>query len=506
MNLTLEQIVSAMGASGDLDGRETVVPSRVQTDSRVAAAGDLFFCITGERFDGHGFAADAVRKGACAVVAERPLMEGDGIGEAGLGAPLLMVPNTVAALGKLAAFWRKKAKARVAGVTGSAGKTTVKELLAHVLASSGETHKNQGNLNNQIGLPMSLLAATGKERYWVMEAGISEARDMDELGAVLRPDVAVVVNVGAAHLQGLGGVADVAAHKARLLAYMRPGGIGVVSADYPELTEAIAELRKRMPFQVATFSCTGKNAHYRAEYLGPERRGASPKGLERRSGDLGHGLVSPLGGRFRITLAGEEIETTAPLRGNMGAENVACVAAAAHVMGMSPSRIARGFAGFAPPEQRLNAVRKGKWLLIDDSYNANPLSMAASLGVAQNMAEDMAHHMEQLGEQAAPLVAVLGEMREMGELAAQAHQELGRGLAQLRPAAVFWRGGHGDDVAQGLGGHGNIPFVQVTSADNFLLHWKQTGLAETGGVALVKGSRSIRMEELYQALSRELDA
>lgn len=460
MNLTLEQMARAMQAAGDLRDREDFVPARIVTDSRRAGDGDVFFCIAGDNFDGHVFASGAVAKGAAVVVSERPLPEVD------QSVPVLLVQSTVQALGRLGAYWRSLAKARVVGVTGTAGKTTVKELLAHVLSHAGKVHKNQGNLNNQIGLPMSLLQADGDEDYWVLEAGISRARDMDELGEMLRPDLALVVNVGQAHLEGLGDVSGVADQKARLLVHAAELGRGVVSADYPELVAAAAKVQAGRDICVDFFSLRPEGAPYWAECLGQ-------------------------GGRFRLSLRGDEIQVDLPLPGRQGAENALAAAAAAHVLGMQAQDIQAAFAGFAMPEQRFAPRKVGAWLLVDDSYNANPLSMTAALDAVRSMAVN--------GE----LITALGEMRELGPAAEAAHEQLGRDLAERKVGAVFWSGGHAKDVARGLqaGGYGGS-FMEVRGADDFLKAWR--GLGAVKGVVLFKGSRANRLEELHQALCREL--
>jgi UDP-N-acetylmuramoyl-tripeptide--D-alanyl-D-alanine ligase len=162
MNMTLQHIAEAMGASIDRDHDLDV--GRVCIDSRAVRRGDIFFCIVGQKLDGHEFASQAVENGACAVVAGAPL---------DLDVPVLLVRDTTLALGRLARAWREKTSARVIGVTGSAGKTTVKEMLAQVLSSAGTTTKNFRNLNNQIGLPLSILEMSGEEDFWVLELGIS---------------------------------------------------------------------------------------------------------------------------------------------------------------------------------------------------------------------------------------------------------------------------------------------------------------------------------------------
>ncbi len=466
MKMSLHDIRTALGAIGDLGCDEHTVPLRVQTNSRLTEKGDLFFCLQGERFDGHTFAADAVRRGALAVVAHRAVEDVS-------GAPVLLVGDTLDALGRLAARHRVLSRSKVVGITGTAGKTTVKEMLAAILGRVGPTAKNQGNLNNRVGLPLSILKASGNEDFWVMEAGISLSGEMDALAGVLRPDLAVIVNVGPAHLEGLGSVAGVAEAKTRLLTHLVEGGTGLVNLDYPELVEAATrELADVRGFTCRDFEKT-PDAIGGCVYLGP---GLDP-------GDEG--------GRFLLRLGLEEMETTLPWREAFAAENIAAAACAAHLLGVSAETILQGLREVAPHDRRFRQREVGSWLLVDDTYNANPLSMAGALTAATELAGDTA------------LVLVLGEMRELGKEAVVRHEELGGRIALTKAAAVFWRGDFGDDVRRGLeaGGWAGI-LAKTDSPDEFVGQWRD--LALSGGVALFKGSRANRMEDYVSALSREL--
>jgi UDP-N-acetylmuramoyl-tripeptide--D-alanyl-D-alanine ligase len=466
VKMSLHDIRIALGAIGDLGCDEHTMPLRVQTNSRLTEKGDLFFCLQGERFDGHTFAADAVRRGALAVVAHRGV---EGVS----GAPVLLVGDTLDALGRLAARHRVLGRSKVVGVTGTAGKTTVKEMLAAILSRVGPTAKNQGNFNNRVGLPLSMLKASGREDFWVMEAGISLPGEMDALAGVLSPDLAVIVNVGPAHLEGLGSVAGVAEAKTRLLAHLAEGGTGLVNLDYPELVEAAT---RELP-GVQGFTCRdfkeAPDAVGGCVFLGPEKQG----------------------GRFLLRLGSEEMEATLPWREAFAAENIAAAACAAHLLGVQAETILQGLREVPVHDRRFQQREVGNWLLVDDTYNANPLSMAGALTAASDLAGDT------------PLVLVLGEMGELGSEAVVRHEELGRNIALTKVAAVFWRGDFGDDVRKGLDA-GGWPekwagkWATTDSPEEFVRQWRD--LALPGGVALFKGSRSNRMEDYVAALSREL--
>ena len=458
--MTISEMADALGLDAKgFAGRADRALTCAVTDSREARPGALFVCVPGARADGHDFADSAVENGAGGVLACRPLPE-----ISARGVPVLVVPNTVKALGRLAAHWRDRTSARVVCVTGTAGKTTLKETLAAVLAVHGKTARTPLNHNNQIGMPCAVLDTDGDEAFWVMEAGISHEGDMDELASILRPDLALVLNVGPGHTEGLGG-RGVAWHKARLLAHLAPGGVALVSADYADL---VAEARATGA-QPLFFSAAGAEAPY---------TGAMPDGES---------------GRCRLGLAGESFEVETPFRGAFGAENAGAAAAAAHLLGLDAAEIRRGFASVTLPPQRCVHKRLGPWRVIDDTYNANPLSM-------RRMLEAAAAEAARAG---LPLVAVLGEMGELGAESAHHHEELGRLLARLDVAVVFWKGGHGDDVKAGLESLADPAadrWMPVNDPGDFLRAWAERGERPGGGVLLFKGSRANRLETLLAAL------
>jgi UDP-N-acetylmuramoyl-tripeptide--D-alanyl-D-alanine ligase len=441
------------------------------TDSREVTPGALFVCIPGSRVDGHDFVSSAEQSGASAVLSSRALPDAR--------VPVLHVADTVLALGRIAAFWRGKTRAKVVGITGTAGKTTVKELLARILAVGGKTAYSALNYNNRIGMPRAVLNTHGDEAFWVMEAGISRAGDMEELARILRPNMGIILNAGAGHVEGLG-EKGIAWHKTRLLSYLASdGGIangapncGLVSADYPDLEREAKHSGSPLHF----FSAAGRSVKYRGIY---------------------EGRVQGTGrGKYRLLLNGETCTVVAPFYGEYGAENVIAAAAAAHLLGLSADEIVEGVARAATPAGRFNVTRLGVWEVIDDTYNANPLSMRRMLDAGFESADGKA------------FVPVLGEMLELGAQAAEEHEKLGRCLATLRPAAVIWKGGHAEAVRAGLrkGGYAG-PCLTVTGSDDFFVVWSDLlrlqALSDSrGGVVLFKGSRANRLEELFTAFCR----
>lgn len=472
MQIKLPIVAATIHSQGSIQGHEDVLIETVGIDSRAIQPGHMFVCIKGAHFDGHDFIESVVQKGAAAIILERMPGNLDAIRSPdGKPVPLLKVDDTVQALGRLGHYHREMADSRVIGITGTAGKTTIKELLAQVLVKKGSTAKSPLNKNNQLGLPLSMLKASGKESFWVMEAGISQPHDMDDLGAILSPDLGIILNVGPGHVAGLGDK-GVAHYKARFLAHLAKGGTGLINADYPDL---MREARHTCS-DLIVFSAQGRDAPYRAGYLGPAISGQQARG-----------------GRFRLWLDGETIEADAPLRGTVGAENVIAVAAAAHLMGLSPDQIIAGLAEAQLPEQRFSMKEIGKWTLIDDTYNANPLSSERMINSAADVAAGR------------NLVLVMGEMGELGAMGKEAHQQLGKIMGGTRAKAVFWKGGFAEDVEEGLASeHWRGKFIRVSDGDENNFTNQMLGLDLADAVVLFKGSRMNRLEVFFEAVHKSL--
>lgn len=498
MRLSISEIMAATGAEGDISSCPGLLLESVSMDSRKAGPGSLFACLPGARADGHDFAAQAVAGGAAAVLAARAVpglddiaVQGDQAqGDQGQGGqerdgreagpiPVLMVPDVQRALGGLARFWRRRTRPLLAALSGSAGKTTVKELLGSIASRLDRSVKNPGNWNNQLGLPLAMLAATEEDRIWVQELGISRLGDMEELAAICEPDLAVVHNIGPAHLEGLGDLRGVARAKAALFTGLKSGGIGLAGMDYPELwSEAQAVLPR-----VLGMSTRNPEAPYFARSLGADAQGRT--------------LVE-------LTLEGETFQVLAPWRGAHLAENVLAAAAVAWMMGARPTDIALGVAQATLPSGRFDVRQVAGWTVIDDTYNANPLSMCRAIETARELAGGR------------PLVLVLGGMGELGEQAASAHEELGRCIAAVGQEAgragpgcrsVFFHGEQAGLVEKGLSqGHYQGAFTAVKSPEEFAQCLRSPAFAglEGGGAVLFKGSRSQRMEDFLDRFLAEI--
>ncbi len=468
MRLSLEQIQGMLGATLHCtqDAQHTEILS-VCRDTNDATKQSLFVCIEGQRFDGHDFAAKAVENGAVALIVSRILPD--------IKVPQFLVNNTVKALGKLANAWRKQFTGKLIAITGSAGKTTLKECLAQILEGANKSVScSILNYNNQIGLPLSILATQGTEDYWVMEAGISQPQDMDELGEILEPDFALVLNAGVGHTEGLG-LKGVAYHKAQLLKYIKYEGSGAqafVCADYAELVKESQSISKNICY----FSANAQSefaylANFTATYSGIVQQEREFKG------------------RYNIKQPNDSVEILTPFCGSYGAENVAAIMAIVHALGLS--NVVQSMADLKLPKQRFHTHRIGNWCVIDDSYNANVLSMARMLEAS----------VQQAGT--GPCYAVLGAMGELGTLASLEHENLGRNLGGLGISNIFWKGPYAEEVQRGLElANYKGSFVIVQDSEDFAAHWKAAQLAS--GTVLIKGSRSNALENLVNVVLEEI--
>jgi UDP-N-acetylmuramoyl-tripeptide--D-alanyl-D-alanine ligase len=444
--------------------------SGVTTDSRAVVAGGAFVALRGEHSDGHAFVGNAARAGAHVVVVERGRAPADAVTD------VVEVEDTLCAWGDLARAhlraWRDASSAaRVVAITGSAGKTTTKELCAAMLRTVGTCHATAGNLNNRIGLPAVALATDATARFVVLEAGMSLRGEIAALGAIAEPDVAVITNVGIAHAEGVGGSrGDVAREKGALYEALREGGVAVVNADDDAARGELARSRgaRALSFGVA------EDAAYRL---------ASRTSL---------GLA---GSRLRITRHGQSLDVDFPLLGEAAAiDFVAALAAADAACGalIAPSDLARALAEHAGVAQRggRGAVRHldDGTLLIDDSYNANPASVHAAL---RSLAE--------IGRaESRRTVAILGEMKELGPTAGEEHDAIGVALAELGIALVIGCGGLVDRALDRAAKSG---VAVVKSASTERAAEEADARVRPGDVVLVKGSRSVGTERVIDALS-----
>ncbi|MBI5937936.1 MAG: UDP-N-acetylmuramoyl-tripeptide--D-alanyl-D-alanine ligase [Betaproteobacteria bacterium] len=443
------QALSARAAGAD------VAFDAVSTDSRNLPKGALFVALRGERFDGHAFAAKALAAGAAAVMV-------DETSNLNL-APAIVVPDTRLALGQLAAWHRGRQPARVVAITGSNGKTTVKEMTAAILrAEAGDAAvlATEGNLNNDIGMPLMLLRLNASHRYAVIEMGMNHPGELDYLSGLARPDAALVNNAQRAHLEGLQTVEAVARAKGEIFFGLAADGVALINADDPH-----AGLWREMNIgrRVVGFGL-GEGADVRVEHrplaYGAELTVHTPAGTVR-------------------------CELHAP--GLHNVRNAAAATAAALALGASLEAVAKGLGAYAGVKGRLQ--RKECLLgahLIDDTYNANPDSVAAAIQV--------------LAAQPGKRILVLGDMGELGPGAAELHREIGEQAKAAGIERLFCLGELSINAVQGFGAANNGQRAMHFERIEELLAEIENELAP-GVAVLVKGSRFMQMERVVKSFT-----
>lgn len=439
-------IARAMG--GELRGPDRDV-SGVTIDSRAVAAGDLFVAIKGPNHDGHRFLAQAMAAGAVAAVVERDRPLGDAAG------PLIVVADTAAALRDWARSYRSRFAIPVVAVTGTNGKTTTKEMIAAVLSSRHAVLKNEGNLNNQYGLPLSLFRLSPAHTAAVLELGMSAIGEIAGLCALAQPGIGVVTNVGEGHTQYLKTMANVAAAKAELFAALPADGVAIANADDPWVMKGAAAAAAR----VVRFGI-GDAADVRAE------------GIRFTSG----------GSAFTV---GDQ-QFTLPMLGGHNVYNALAAIAVGDALGIARQSAAAALAAMRPAPMRLEPVRLKDFFLINDAYNANPASMRAALETLAGL------------ELPGRKVAILGDMLELGEIAEKRHWEIGY-LGGRRADAIFTVGDLSAKIHQTAEGAGAEAVHCRTSQE---LVARLPELLRPSDVILVKASRGMHFEEIVNAIMR----
>jgi UDP-N-acetylmuramoyl-tripeptide--D-alanyl-D-alanine ligase len=429
----------------------------VSTDTRTLQPGDLFVALRGDRYDGHDFVAEAVAAGAAGGLFERAI-------ETAL--PYVLVDNTRRALGELAAYWRRHFGIPLVAVTGSNGKTTVKEMIAAILAETGPGCVTRGNLNNDIGVPLTLLRLRATDRYAVVEMGMNHLGEIEYLSRMSRPTVAVITNAAEAHLAGVGSLEGVARAKGEIFAGLVREGVAVLNADDPFFAfwKTLAS-----PHRVVSFGL-GQPADVTARY--------APAGL---GGVVGGG--GGQGYRLQLKTTQGEIDVRLPLLGKHNVMNALAATAAAMEAGAALSEVRRGLEKLKAVAGRLE-VKEGisGARLIDDTYNANPGSLAAGLEVLREFE----------GER----VLVLGDMAELGAQAAAIHRRVGELARRLGIHRLYALGELTRETvaAYGKGArHFDSPEALVDALKD-CMHADMT--------VLVKGSRAMRMERVVAGLVR----
>lgn len=453
--LTIDEILQATG--GTRIGRGTASVSGITTDSRSAKAGELLIALKGDRFDGHAFIEAAIGNGISTFVVAR-----DWAGKASLpaGAQYIVVPDTLTALGDIAIWHRSKFHIPVVGITGSNGKTTTKEMLATILSLTGPGLKTTGNLNNLIGVPLMLLRLTKRDRWAVLEMGMSEPGEIDRLAEMAAPGVGVITNAFTAHLESMGSVEAVAKAKGELFLRLKQDSWAVYNADDPLISKLPC------PTGVRRFSFGLRGAE------------VSSEGIETLGRD---------GLRFTLRLPGAEMTVTMKAFGLHNIYNALAAAAAAHALGVDHQVIKAGLEDFTPYSKRFQVETIDGIVLVDDSYNANPASMAAALVTLREI------------RQQNTAIAVLGDMLELGAGAPAAHREVGL-LAATCVERLYVMGEFAETVAAGaIDGGMAADQIYVARSHSDIIDDLRRKVGK-GDNILVKGSRGMKMDKVVDAI------
>ncbi len=454
--LALSQIVEFTGGTLESGDPGTMI-SRISTDSRTIRPNDFFVPIRGDNFDGHRFVEQTAERGAAGALAEESWS-----GKVPGNFALIRVSDTLLAYQKIAAAYRRSLPLKVIGITGSNGKTSTKDFLAAALGHRFRVTKTEGNFNNHVGLPRTILEATSADEVAVWEMGMNHPGEIAALAFIAAPDVGIITNIGVAHIEYLGSREAIALEKGALAEAIGNDGTLVLNADDP-FSESIA---RRTSAKIIFAGI--ENGTVRAEDI---RQSAS-------------------GAEFTILEGAHRCRAQLPVPGLHMVQNAILAVAAGRALGVSLEDCAAGLASTPLTKARLQLREIGGVQFLDDSYNANPESMKAALRTLMELDAE--------GQR----IAVLGEMGELGNESARGHAEVGEMAADLRVDRLIAVGEMGEAIAQAAREAGLEEVTNVADAAEAaeLLGEK----ISAGDLVLVKGSRSARMERVLEEFARRL--
>lgn len=447
----------AKAVDGTLTGGNSgTIITNVCTDSRSVVDGDLFAALTGEKFDGHDFIPDAFAAGASAVLTHKDIVPP-------IGRAVIRVQDTLTALGKLAAYYRQCFTIPFVAITGSVGKTTTKDIVYCVLSHKFEVLKTEGNYNNEIGLPLTIFKLGKSFEAAVIEMGMSGFGEISRLTSIVRPDTAIITNIGLSHIEKLGSRQNILKAKMEILEGLSKKGLLILNGD-DKLLYALKGLLK-----------------HRTVFYGIE------EGLDYRACNIRN--LGEKGSYFTLSVGNREYEIFVPAPGIHNIYNALAAFAVGIEYGIPPFEIIEGIADFKPGKMRLNITSVNGIKLINDAYNASPQSMEAAINVLCNTGTN------------ARRVAVLGDMLELGNWAVEAHFGVGRYAAAAGVDYIIAAGEHAEYLVRGALETGKtrdclFTFKDVDEVNTFL-----KGFIKSGDVVLVKGSRGMKMEKAADFLS-----
>lgn len=431
---------------------EKITISHVTQDSREAKAGSLFVPFKGENTDGHGFIADCMQKGVTACFTEQEI-------EPQNDCVLLLVEQTGTALLALAKYYRDQFDIPFVGITGSVGKTTTKDMVASVVSQKYNTLWTQGNYNNEIGVPLTLFRLKEEHEVAIIEMGMNHFGEIHKLAEVVRPSIALISNVGVAHIEYLGSREGILQAKCEIFDFMQENGVAILNGD----NDMLVTLKGKLPFSVQWFGIENKSGIY-ADNI-------QTVGLEQTKCTM----HTPKG----------DVDVVIPLPGSHMVLNALSAAAVGLALGLTLEEIKKGIETFVPTKNRMAVIKlENGFTLLNDVYNSNPVSAKASLDILQNAT----------GRK----VAVLGFMGELGDFAKQMHEEVGAYAAQKQIDVLCCIGKFCEYMAEGAKQNG---MEQVYCFDTQEMFWeKGFTLLQKGDTVLLKASRSMGLEKTVEKL------
>lgn len=455
-NITIGIIARVTGAqliaAGNVEAVYEREISHITHDSRDATENSLFLAIEGERVDGHEFISGCYEKGVAACLSSQLFSPCE-------GSALLLVPDVKRALLRLAGYYRKQFNIPVLGITGSVGKTTTKDMVASVLSQRFNTLWTQGNYNNEIGVPLTLFRLEEEHQMAVIEMGMNHAGEIHALAEIVRPDMGLISNVGVAHIEYLGSREGILKAKCELFDFMGDKGVVILNGD----NDMLATLEGKLPQRIRWFGVENKKDIYADDIL----------------------MVGLEATKCTIHTEKGSFEVTIPIPGVHMVENALSAVAVGLEMGMTLKKIKAGIESFVPTKNRMNVMKLTNGItVLNDVYNANPVSVKASLDILANAA----------GRK----VAILGFMGELGEFALKMHQEVGAYAAAKEIDLLFCIGRFSKETIESAKAHG---LLQVASFDTQEEFWEM-GLPQItqGDTLLVKGSRSMALEKTVEKI------
>lgn len=460
-NMTLENIEKACG--GRYIGTEAEKKTEVLgvvIDSRQVESGYLFVAIPGEKVDGHKFIPDVFAKGAAAVLSEQQLEDPAG--------PYILVESTTKALRDLAEYYRKSLDIKVVGITGSVGKTSTKEMIASVLSEKYRVLKTEGNYNNEIGLPLTIFKIRAEHEVAVLEMGISEFGEMHRLATMANPDICVITNIGLCHLENLKTRDGILKAKTESFAHLKKDGIAILNGDDDKLS-TIRQVGDKEP----VFYGMEEKMEYRED----AKKSVYATGVEN---------LGLYGMQARIHTPEGERDVRIPIPGEHNVYNALAATAVGLSLGLSLNQISSGILKAKTIGGRTNLLNTGSMTVIDDCYNANPVSMKASLDV--------------LATAEGRKIAVLGDMGELGENEKKLHYEVGEYLAKKEIDVLFCAGELSEEIAKAAQKESKTCEVYYFKTRDALLE-QLLPFLKKGDTVLVKASHFMEYPEIVKALT-----